>query len=427
MFALKKPDFVTVAAGLFAITLQISLTVFASDTYAGLRISSADFLIPVMGLVIAASLLLRRSAWPAWLKPFDWRAPAAMTVVVIFAMINGYFVQGDVSTWAVANKFTGWFLLMAYFAAAAWFATNHRHFVQAFLQLFVAFALLTMAGEIVIQVLKGFGTEITRRDDSATIYGLMANRNGYAFLLMTTACLVTVTGFRKPGPLLCIFWVMMPSLVLFNASRAMYICIVALLIIFACIDWRKTGKYILPCIAVGTALIFVIFSGDQRAFFSNMPLRTTGALIEYTQTPHDPEVQETANSFGHRQRLDIIIGALELVKQYPLQGAGLGSALHHQREQTGDVIDVIDCTPLWILTEMGGIGLAVFLGSYILMALALWRRMKEDKENTLALSILLVMFCFGIFSLFHELLYTRFLWFLLGLALVRPRQDAQTI
>ncbi|MBK7361188.1 MAG: O-antigen ligase family protein [Micavibrio sp.] len=132
--------------------------------------------------------------------------------------------------------------------------------------------------------------------------------------------------------------------------------------------------------------------------------------------------QESAQEYGHAERMDIIHGAIAMFKERPIQGAGLGSALYFQRQETGKTLDIIDCTSLWILSEMGIIGFLVFAGSYLLMVLAL---LKKAKEDAFARGVLIILLCFGIFSLFHELLYTRFLWFMLGLALVRPRQDAQ--
>jgi hypothetical protein len=59
--------------------------------------------------------------------------------------------------------------------------------------------------------------------------------------------------------------------------------------------------------------------------------------------------------------------------------------------------------------------------------MALWKvllkiRTGEDAHG-IYLGILLMMMIFAIMSLVHELLYTRFLWFFMGLALALPRDE----
>lgn len=426
MSAARTIDGIIIAAVLFAITLQINLTLMASGDYPGLRVSAADFLLPLAALFIGVSFLRRRSAWPTWEKPFRWLAPLLMTSVMIFAFVNGYFVQGEISRWALTNKLAGWFVLMGYFGAGAWIAFNHGRTLPVFLRAFVLFAMAAMAWDIAIQVFKMFEIEISAYGPWESARGFMANRNAYGFLLAAAAALVTVQGFEKarPGPEFYIFWLMFPAVFIFNGSRTLWVCTAFLFLVFPCLDWRRSLKIILPCVVIGLALFFLIFSADQKKFFTNIPIRSTTALIEYAQTPDGTAPPININQYGHKERLEIIEDALALFKKYPVQGAGLGSALKYQHEKTGSIIDVIDCTPLWILSEMGIIGLLVFAGSYVLMALAL---LKKAKDDAFARGVLVILLCFGIFSLFHELLYTRFLWFMLGLALVRPRQGAQAI
>ncbi|MCE7886384.1 MAG: O-antigen ligase domain-containing protein [Alphaproteobacteria bacterium PRO2] len=417
MSAARTIDGIVIAAVLFAITLQINLTFMASADYPGLRISAADFLLPLAALFIGVSFLRRRSAWPAWEKPFRWLAPLAMSGVMIFAFVNGYFVQGEISRWALTNKLTGWFVLMGYFGAGAWLAANHGRVLPHFIRAFVLFAMAAMAWDIAIQIFKMYGVEISAYGPWEAARGFMANRNAYGFLLAAAAALVTVQGFEKtrPRPEFYIFWLMFPAVFIFNGSRTLWVCTAFLLVVFICLDWRKSLKIILPCAAIGSSLFFLIFSAEQQKIFIAAPLTGIDALVEK---------RDDAQGYGHAERMDIIHGALAMFKERPLQGAGLGSALYFQRQENGQTLDVIDCTPLWILSEMGIIGLLVFAGSYALMAMAL---LKKAKEDAFARGIFIILLCFGIFSLFHELLYTRFLWFMLGLTLVRPRRDVQTI
>ena len=415
MFAARKIDGAAFAAVLFAIALQINLTFMASGDYPGLRISAADFLLPLAALFIGVIFLRRRGAWPEWEKPFRWLAPILMSAVMIFAFVNGYFVQGEISRWALTNKLAGWFVLMGYFGVGAWLAANYREALPYFIRAFLLFTIATMAWDIAIQVFKMYSVEISAYGPWEAARGFMGNRNAYGFLLVAAAALVTTQGFKKAGPEFYIFWLLFPAVFIFNGSRTLWVCTAFLLAIFVYLDWRKSLKIILPCAAIGLSLFFLVFSAEQQKNFIGAPLTGMDVLVEQ---------QDDAQGYGHAERMDIIKGALVMFRERPIQGAGLGSALYFQRQESGKVLDVIDCTPLWILSEMGIMGFLVFAGSYVLMAAAL---LKKAKDDTFARSVLIILLCFGIFSLFHELLYTRFLWFMLGLALVRPRQDVQAI
>ncbi len=424
---LKNISLPQIVAVFFAVALQVQVTLFQSETYAGLRVSAADFLIPVAGLIIGFSLFLKHTAWPEWKKPFSYFLVVLMSVVFVMAFLNGYYMQDSLNVWALVNKLLGWFVLLGYLGCGAWLVTNYKaSFLSLFVNVFCIFAIVTALGETINQVLKAQGIELGLRWSWEPICGLMTNRNAYAFLFTAASALITFYGFRKPGIMLYSYWILFPVIFIFNGARVLWLCVPFLLLVFVISDWKKTFKFIFPSIAVGIFVSILLFTPEQRQYFFSMPFRTTTSLIEYTQKPDDPEVAKKAKAFGNAQRINIMKDALDLIQKHPLQGAGLGSALYFQEKDTGARIDIIDSTPLWILTEMGLIGLLIFGWSYFSMAIALARDAGpwKNPENLLSLSVLIVLLCFGIFSLFHELLYTRFLWFFLGLALAIPKPSS---
>lgn len=125
--------------------------------------------------------------------------------------------------------------------------------------------------------------------------------------------------------------------------------------------------------------------------------------------------------------MEIAKGAAQLIMKYPLQGAGLGSVLYFQEQEDAQTRNIIDNTGLWLLTETGLVGFGIFIASYIIMVLALTRNVENfrNPEDMLSLAALVILLCFGIFSLLHEILYTRFFWFILGMALAIPRTRPQ--
>jgi hypothetical protein len=415
------------AAAAFAIALQIQVTLFQTADYEGLRVSLADFFVPVAGIVILGSLLLKKTGWPEWKKPFSYWFIVAMTAVMCFAMTNGYFIQGSLSQWALVNKFAGWFILMAYLGAGAWLAGNYRdQSIPVFIKFFTGFFIFAAGLEVGDQFFRAFGIILSTRYDWELIRGFMDNRNAFAFLFSCVAGFITLYGFKRQyisGHVLVMFWVLFPLVFLFNGSRTLWICTAMLFGIFAAFDWRQTLKIILPSILIGTALFFAVCSEKQKQYFSLVPYTSMNRLYNYSQAPEDPRAKRWAEITGDFGRLEIAKGAFELIKQYPLQGAGLGSVTYFQKKNGAATVNIIDNTGLWLLTEIGLIGFAVFAASYIAMALALIHDAGNfrDPVNMLSLTVLVMMLCFGVFSMFHEILYTRFVWFIFGLALAVPK------
>ena len=170
---------------------------------------------------------------------------------------------------------------------------------------------------------------------------------------------------------------------------------------------------LLPLI-LGSVLFIAALSENQRVVVFD-PFNRTANLYGYTTSSEN--TQKPLMHGGDNIRLKIIESSLEKWKERPFLGTGLGGGMAAQKEQYGEVIDVIDNTALWILTDMGLAGLFIFAASYASMLLALKRRIKS---NAFALCAFLMLLVFGVFSLVHEILYTRFFWFILGLALARP-------
>ena len=117
-------------------------------------------------------------------------------------------------------------------------------------------------------------------------------------------------------------------------------------------------------------------------------------------------------------RVTILSDGLELIRKHPITGGGLGSIVEHQKEEQGEVLAVMDNTLAWILVEMGPFGLFSFLLVYITMLHTLY---KNRSRSALHMAAFYMLIGFGFFSVFHEILYTRFLWFILGLTLAVPK------
>lgn len=415
----------------FAIALQIQVSLFASESYIGLRFNLADIFLPFAGLFAVFSLMTKKSLWPKWQEPFGYRWLAILTGILFFALINGYFVNSGWNTWALLNKFTGWFVLMGYMGIGAWISSNvPAPSKKLFIRFFTGFFACILLVEIIAFLLQHQGVDLLISGPSRHIRyidGLMANRNAFAFLqlcalILTSVCfLYTPPKNLKSWILPCFIWILFPLGMFLNGSRSLWLTSSFFLVILLTRHTKKTLTIIVPFLIIGSLLI-PILSPPQTNKKLYKQFNSTKNLYEYALTKPEDKSERLIKKSGDSIRLTIIEDSLELIKKHPFTGAGLGTSLMQQQKEHGKTIAVIDNTALWMLTEMGPIGLMGFLGAYIAMLIALKRKSEkhQDTQGVFSYATLFILLGFGIFSLFHEMLYTRFLWFILGMALVKP-------
>ena len=237
---LKKERFIPLLAGLFAVTLQIQITLFAQDGYLGLRLNSADLLLPFVGIFILTSLLLKTSEWPEWQAPFGYWAVGLLGAAILYALLNAYLLYGAVSQWALINKTIGWFVVLAYLGAGAWCAQNAKNSTKSFTKLFMLFFCLTVIlnacayyihWELDLRSLEGF---------EFAIKGFMANRNAFGFLFLVVFLLVILTHERGSNErfskyyahMHAVFWFILPLCIVLISSRAVWILVLPILFFF---------------------------------------------------------------------------------------------------------------------------------------------------------------------------------------------------
>ena len=415
---------------LCAFSIQTQITLFSSETYLGLRINLTDIIAPFAGIAILVTLLRRQSVWPDLKMPYIYHWLAALTLILGGALLYGWHLYGELSHWALVNKFCGWFILLAIMGLGAWIAANARRAqLELLLKITLYFLLAFVLLETLVLSLQSFSSLqawIPRNDFIATpIDGLMANRNAYSFLYVAVFAISTNFYFSntpliKPNYSYILFF-LLPFFVVFNASRASWVTLALIFLIMAVLNWHQKKKVfkLAACLLIGTAILALVLMDTQRRQEVNYISPRMLEILEGTPETHAGDIM----------RVTIIKMAWPMVRERPLLGSGLGSAMIEQQRQTGAIINLIDNTSLWLLVETGVVGLLTFLGFYIVVTRNLFQRLKDDDEfsKTLRQSVLYIIFGFTLMCLLHELLYTRFLWFFLGLALALPARMRQDV
>lgn len=413
------------SAIIFAVAVQIQVSLFRTEDYLGLRINLADLLLPLMGVVVLVSLLLKKTQWPEWRLRHVYIWLVVLSAVLGMALVNGYFQTGDLSRWALVNKFCGWFVLIGYFGLGGWFASNGGTAVQTrIIQAFCIFFLIVTIVHMALGLYQLFGPGL-RGLPYFQLSGLMYNRNSYAFLLLTAAVLFGVFQFsdkRVIARLAPLFWLLLFIACILNGSRTLWIVGGGLLVFMGGFYRSAFLEKSFLWLAAGCALTVLLFHVTDTSLFLEGQLDRFKTVISLN------EAEKVEREFYYQSegvRLRVLGDALALWREHPLTGAGLGSFLHASEikyaDQPGTIIDLIDFTLLWLLTETGIAGALLFAAFYARMAWSLWRdsRNSLDINSHFLWAVFLILMVFGFMSILHELLYTRFLWLFLGLAMAR--------
>lgn len=420
---------------LFAVALQIQITLFAADDYIGLRANLADLLLPFAGVLIAGSLLLKKSCWPHWQRPFGYWAPALLSIIIGFALVNGYWAQGGWSHWALFNKGIGWCVLMAYLLAGGWLCTNKpEEILRWFITPFIAFLILAITGDSIVRILYTHGylpsLSLFGYSFGRDLAGFMVNRNAFAFLYLCALILGSMqlalhpalNRLQKIG--FMALWFLLPLFLVLNLSRASLLVLVPLALYLLISQRCLFLRVCLPLTLAGLLLVpFANFANVENALHNLGKISHVQAHVKNEGSlPYEESVYR-----GDQVRIQIIQDSWGLIKEHPLTGAGIGTILKLQQDEGRQYVSVIDNTPLWLLTEMGPFGLLGFVSVYVSILLTLLRKRRDaDPENqAFIMSAVLILLAFGIYSLLHEILYARFFWFILGMSLALPTARLQ--
>ena len=413
----KKIAFFLLAA--IAIAVQAQISIFSQGDYLGLRINLADILLPVAGVFVLFSLISKTTRWPEWSNKYTPYLLFSLLGVLTIALINGYYYIGGWSSWALINKYFGFVILICYFHLAGWIVTNfgQSQTTYSFVKYFCAAFLITLVLSIIDTVQQPFSGYSLWVGDFAWD-GLMANRNAYMVAaIFTITFLLTFSIYDKlilPFWCSALLWIILPTFTIYNGSRTGWIFGALILLAYLIKAPMKFLKEIAPFLIIGTVITFLIFN-----YISNGEIRL---IRQYTFLTALFQ-QDEPDYFGDQKRYIALEDGIELYQQSnPIIGAGLGAYKPFQIEKRGKYIDVIDWSTLWLLTEMGILGLASFSAFFLLGLYVLFKKgYKEGSAYHTAI------FCFLIIiiamSFLHELLYTRFLWFALGLGMATQPQE----
>lgn len=389
------------------------------------RLTARDLLLPQIIPVVAAVLIFFQVNLPtrSTLINVNLADPILILggLISVFAMSQGRFPQWRISgmnlhfiactfamtlalligahsigwtEWALANKYLGWFVLMATALTGA-MAANIG--LEKILRTFVVAGCAVIVFQYGSNLLQIFGIIKT----SPTV-GFTQNSNAFAFQCVMVLCAALALPERRAiliSIALVGIWMSLSRAGVFAGL---------IVIIVACVYIRGISLTVLRALLVAAvaAALLLLLSGHLTG------LHTTGGTVAIDRLVSPPSDSSIA------EHLLSTTGAVRMFTDHPIFGAGLGVYIHQWKTNAL----VIHSTPLWLLGEFGLVGLLVFLAPIArIVGVELPRFRANDMAGNFTILIIVAL---AVMSLSHELLYQRTFWFLLGAALIPRLQES---
>jgi len=400
-----------ISAGAIALLIgcQLPIATLTSKT----TVNLADPFALLGGLTFITFWYLWHKGNAVWRVPYMNVGLSLFIILILYGWFVGFLTYGS-SSWASVNRAFGLVIIFSYLASGAMFtAFFGRKSISLILRVMTV---ISITAFVIFWGLFEFHLipETLRSMQSYPnqFSGLASNRNAFAFQMsMVFAVLIAL-----PKPTKSIFSELPLAIVLFlviaSGSRTgMLSCfaIIGISLSIRLIDFRgilRVCGYIAAILAIdyiGHIIITYAFSYGQTSSWSLIDtLRAKDILLIQLRAKDILLIQA--------DRWASYVGGIQMWRENMLIGGGLGAFITSQ----GDSPLVIHNTMLWVLAEMGVVGLVMWLYLPIaLLAHSFRNGIKKAEWEDIALVLCLT--STFVFSLFHEIYYQRIIWFFIGL------------
>jgi O-antigen ligase len=346
----------------------------------GLRFAPSDLLIAAYAFLALPTLRRVRGAWTWW--------HVAVPVVIWFNLGRALLGINGATRHAFLEKAVGILVLLVTYRCLVDYMSTHervRAVLRAFLYGCVVNALLSL---LTFLGAKSGAFHIPVVNEPYTLSrpsGLLIDPNAFGGLMATALVIHGVTAAggvpllrRGVGRLATLFF---PLTLALTFSRSAWIGAFLGLVAIAVAEPRLLRRMLAPLVVpVGLVLPVLLLNLPNASGLASRPGQVTA-------------------------RLDIIHAALADVASSPIIGIGLGVYEQHHHV-------IVHNTAIWFLTEMGLVGLVVFLGFFLLhVRRATWLVTRGPAQTWVLGAALLGAMLVGLgVSVGIEAFYQRYWW-----------------
>jgi O-antigen ligase len=210
--------------------------------------------------------------------------------------------------------------------------------------------------------------------------------------------------------------------IVFAGSRSAFLGLAVALPVILLMDRRRLAPVLrgaLTASVLGMAILF----GPPLIGQGLSALEGTGVSMDaddgfFMRLPYLIN-KEMAQKNAVQERIASAFKALEMWRGAPIIGEGLGS-YRHAIEGQSDIADTIHNSFLWLLAETGLVGALLFLAFFGIVLYSLYRASRVPNADPLIAGVFGVLLVFAGASIGTEIMYQRYFWFLMGLAICLP-------
>ncbi|KQW18534.1 hypothetical protein ASC80_21240 [Afipia sp. Root123D2] len=402
--AVSRPDVLlsTIVPALAAMFVFFQLHL---PTQSGaINVNLADPLAIVGGVML---LLAARHGAPRWRLSGVNLHVVLCTLAITVALLIGASRIGW-TQWALTNKFAGWFVLLAFAATGA---LGAKLSLRKLLDTFAVAGGIVVAIQIAVVYLNVL--KVLPPDPYASGFAQNANAFGFQCLMLLAVALAQA---RARSILIALA---LTGIFLTGSRAAIGAGCVVLVtaLVFIPGSWKPIAKGVagFACIVgviILTPMLPALLGKLGTSAKHALPVNVLSQIVGANRL-----IAERASS-DNEHWISVVAG-LRMFKEHPIFGAGLGVFIHNW---PGQLPVVIHSTTIWLLAEFGIVGAAIFLIPVFRLFVneAAWFRGNDNAGHL----IVLIIAALSAMSLFHELLYQRTFWFLLGAALATVRVAA---
>jgi uncharacterized membrane protein YbhN (UPF0104 family) len=367
-----------------------------------LNVNLADPIAILAGALFVLNAV-RQRRFPEWRFSRLNIAVGVATLVIAASLIHGAMVFGW-TEWAVVNRFLGWFILLAFAMTGALIVKESgEQALHIFLLTYAGATAAVAVLEISMLTMQLAGIGLSVSISLFNLQGFSQNHNFFAFQLLM-AIAATAVAARGPALRVTLFTLTIAGLVLCG-SRSGWITL--LLLLCACLYMRAAGVREIAIASAGAAVLTLIAAAP--IFFTTHELASV--TLTFVTSGQPIFVPNEANM---AERILSMSGGLNMFLDNPIFGAGLGAFRNQMILATSGIPLLIHSTALWLLAEMGIVGLLVFSVPALYLLFSEARSANPDSASKLIVFSLVV---FASMSAPADMLYQRTFWLLIGAAL----------
>lgn len=403
----------------FCVSLFIFFQIMIKYGESAISVNLADpFAILALSVVLLDAVFSRSA--PRWRFLRVNSLLLLVTLVMFLGYAHGVYSIGS-NGWALGKMF-GWFVLLGfasagYLAAAYYGLPGARRIVETMVAVICVIIIL----QIGLRVLHLYGI-IHWSGFTHSIDGYVGNRNALAFqIICVAAAFISLSPLYQgrclrafPSIKCSVFAVVALAIMIagifYTSSRSGIVTILVLLLFAGIFNMMKRFHLLASLIVSCVFYAFIIYFPVVLDFFDDLLYSMLGYNFSFPHIQTQPEFSLSESDAG---RASINSAAIAAWLQSPWWGNGLGYFFDKSSELVGFPV-IIHNTALWVLTEFGVAGLSCFALMFVYLCVsAFFKKKRSVRDN----AIILLLLGFSLMSFFHEVMYQRVFWFLLGLVL----------